>query len=103
MSDRTRADLDLIRECSRSLAKIHREFDKHGNPADEYKSSLGHGGLKNAFDDFSGTWKKNRKKLMKSIKQLAEATESAADSYDDIDHELAKALRKAKEKPKEKS
>lgn len=100
MGDKTKADITLIRECSRSLAKIHREFDKHGNPAGEYNDSLGHGGLKDSFDDFSDNWKKTRKKLMDEIKTLSEATKTAADQYDKIDSDLANALRDAKGKDK---
>jgi hypothetical protein len=98
MGDKTAYDLDLIKDCSRSLGKIHREFEQHGNPADGYNDSLGHGGLKDAFDDFGGTWKKTRKKLMKEIKKLAEATSVAAQKYEEIDHELAKAISGAKGK-----
>ncbi|MEK8171327.1 putative T7SS-secreted protein [Streptomyces sp. M19] len=80
------------------MAKIHREFDKHGNPADEYNDAIGHGGLKDSFEEFGDTWKKTRKKLMEEIKTLAEATKTAAQQYEEIDKELAKALRDAKSK-----
>ncbi|MET8011468.1 hypothetical protein ABZU86_10335 [Streptomyces sp. NPDC005271] len=33
----TKADTNLIKECSRALSRIHREFDKHGNPAGDFK------------------------------------------------------------------
>ncbi|CAL9447126.1 hypothetical protein [Streptomyces sp. NPDC093808] len=49
MGDHIKADLAAIKQCSRDLAKIHGEFEKHGNPADEYGSAVGHGGLKDAF------------------------------------------------------
>ncbi|MFD5516098.1 hypothetical protein [Streptomyces sp. NPDC127066] len=96
MGDRTAYDLDLIKECSRSLGKIHREFDQHGNPADGYGDDLGSDRLRDVFDDFSDTWKKNRKKLMKDIENLAKYTAEAAKAYEDIDHQLAEALRNAK-------
>jgi uncharacterized protein YukE len=100
MADRTAYDLDMIKQCSRDLGKIHREFEEHGNPADEYRDELGHGGLKEAFDDFGSTWKKTRKKLTKEIKKLAEYTAAAAEKYEEIDHELAKAIAEAKGKGK---
>jgi hypothetical protein len=100
MGDRTRADLTLIKECSRSLSKIHREFANHSNPADDYDDAIGHGGLKDAFDDFSDTWKDHQKKLMQEIQKLADATKTAAQEYDEIDRELVKALQSAKAKGK---
>ncbi|MFJ2608884.1 hypothetical protein ACIQOU_20950 [Streptomyces sp. NPDC091279] len=100
MADRTAYDLDMIKECSRSLGKIHREFEEHGNPADGYDDDLGHGGLKEAFDDFGSTWKKTRKKLSKELKKLAEYTDAAAQKYEEIDHELAKAIADATGKGK---
>ncbi|MFD5633734.1 hypothetical protein ACFWJM_06260 [Streptomyces sp. NPDC127077] len=96
MADRTRYDLDLIKDCSDSLYRIHREFDQHGNPADGYGDDLGSDRLRDVFDDFSDTWKKNRKKLMKDIENLAKYTAEAAKAYEDIDHKLADALRNAK-------
>jgi hypothetical protein len=100
MADRTAFDLDIIKDCSRSLKKIHREFEDHGNPADEYEDDLGHSDLKDAFDEFGSTWKKTRKKLAKELEKLAEYTAAAAKSYEDIDHELAKALAEAQGKGK---
>ncbi|MFF2845671.1 hypothetical protein ACFVT5_04995 [Streptomyces sp. NPDC058001] len=100
MGDRTRADLDMIRDCSDSLFRIHREFKENSNPADGYDQSLGSDKLRDVFDDFSDTWKKTRKKLMEDIENLAKFTKTAADKYDEIDHELAQALRDARTKGK---
>ncbi|MFE7811179.1 hypothetical protein ACFU5P_04190 [Streptomyces sp. NPDC057433] len=92
MADRTAYDLDMIKRCSRTLRKIHREFEHHGNPADGYQDDLGHDGLKDAFDEFGSTWKKTRKKLTGELEKLAEYTAVAAQKYEEIDHELAKAI-----------
>jgi hypothetical protein len=100
MSDRTRADLEMIRDCSDSLFRIHREFKEHGNPAEEYSDELGSKDLRDVFGEFSDTWKKTRKKLMKDIENLAKFTKTAADTYDDVDHKLAEALRDARKKSK---
>ncbi|MEU3900160.1 hypothetical protein [Streptomyces sp. NPDC045251] len=100
MADRTRYDLDLIKECSKSLYRMHREFKDNGNPADEYGDALGSEKLRDVFGDFSDTWKKNRKKLMEDIENLAKYTGNAAKSYEEIDHELANALRGAKKSGK---
>ncbi|MER6677109.1 hypothetical protein [Streptomyces sp. NPDC000983] len=96
MGDRIQADLDLIKDCSDALFGIHKEFDRRGNPAEGYGDELGSDTLRDVFDDFSDTWKKNRKELMKDIENLAKFTGNAAKSYDGLDRELAKALRDAK-------
>jgi uncharacterized protein (DUF885 family) len=100
MSDRTRADLDTIRDCSDALFRIHQEFKENGNPADGYGDDLGSGKLRDIFEDFSDTWKKTRKKLMEDIENLAKFTKTAADTYDDIDRQLAQALRDARKNAK---
>ncbi|KOU02673.1 type VII secretion target [Streptomyces sp. WAC8370] len=100
MGDHIKADLATIKKCSRDLGKIHGEFERNGNPAAEYGHAVGHGGLKNAFEEFGDTWKKTRKKLMKELESLAEFTATAAKAYDQIDQELAKAIREAKAKSK---
>ncbi|ATL29679.1 MULTISPECIES: hypothetical protein [Streptomyces] len=100
MGDRLRADLDLIKDCSDALYGIHREFKEHGDPSDGYEKALGSEKLRDIFDDFSGTWKKTRKKLMKDIENLAKYTAEAAKTYDDVDHALAEALRDAKKSAK---
>jgi hypothetical protein len=37
MADRIAQDLDMIKDCSRTLGKLHREFEHQGNPADGYE------------------------------------------------------------------
>ncbi|MFJ4283032.1 hypothetical protein [Streptomyces massasporeus] len=100
MADRTRYDLDLIKECSKSLHRIHREFEERSNPAESYGDELGSDKLRDVFDDFSENWEKNRKKLMKDIESLAKYTANAAKAYEDVDHKLAEALRGAKKSGK---
>ncbi|MFF0225985.1 hypothetical protein [Streptomyces sp. NPDC004629] len=66
MADRTRADLDTIRDCSDSLFRIHREFKEHGSPAAaEFR-----------FRDDLG-------------ENPAKHTKTAADTYDDVDRKPA--------------
>ncbi|MFJ4832883.1 hypothetical protein ACIP79_23710 [Streptomyces sp. NPDC088747] len=76
----------MDKDCSDSLHRIHREFEENGNPADGYGDDLGSDKLRDVFDDFSETWQKNRKKLMKDIENLAKYTGNAAKAYEDIDH-----------------
>ncbi|OON80804.1 hypothetical protein [Streptomyces tsukubensis] len=100
MADRNRADLDMINSCSDSLFDMRNAFKEHGNPADGYEDALGSDKLRDIFTDFSDTWKKTRKDLVKDIENLAKFLEIAAKSYDKLDHELAEALRNAKKSGK---
>lgn len=98
MSDQT-ADLDRIRECSDSLKRIHSTFTKKANPAEGYeKSELGSQALIDAFSEFGSNWEVHRKELAGRIKKLYKITATVADTYEEIDHELAKALRETDKK-----
>jgi hypothetical protein len=93
MSDQT-ADVSRIKESARSLAKIHREFTRHPNPADGMGASLfGEQGLVDVFDEFGDNWKIHRERLTGELEKLSKILSTAAKAYEDIDHQLAEALR----------
>ncbi|MEU6120665.1 hypothetical protein [Streptomyces sp. NPDC047123] len=90
------ADIERIRECARSLKRIHDTFQKRSNPADGYGTGeLGSQLLLDTFDTFGGNWKIHRKKLTEELRSLHGMTKAAADAYEKIDHELAEALRRS--------
>lgn len=93
MSDLT-ADLDRIREFSKSLKRIHREFTQEADPADDYGiSDLGSQTVLDAFDEFGSNWKIHREELAERLKKLYGVTKRTADTFDEVDHKLAEALR----------
>ncbi|MFI9105891.1 hypothetical protein ACIGXA_35840 [Streptomyces fildesensis] len=88
------ADTLRIRQCSAALKRVHDEFDKHANPADGYgRAEIGSDLLTDVFHDFGSNWKVHRTKLTEELEKLAKITEQAADTYDQVDSELAQALR----------
>ncbi|WP_434594673.1 type VII secretion target [Streptomyces sp. A5-4] len=88
------ADTKRIRACSKSLSKIHSEFSENSNPASGLgKETLGAQDLVDAFGDFESNWKIHRERLTDELKKLANILSTAAEAYDDIDHQLAEALR----------
>ncbi|CAM5702838.1 hypothetical protein [Streptomyces griseomycini] len=90
MSDQT-ADIGRIKESSRSLSRIHREFSKNANPADGLGVAvLGDQGL---VDDFGDNWKIHRERLTDELEKLSSLLSTAAKTYEEIDHALAEALR----------
>ncbi|MEV6792669.1 hypothetical protein AB0M87_11820 [Streptomyces sp. NPDC051320] len=93
MSDQV-ADIERIKECARSLKRIHDTFEKRSDPSQGYGvGELGSQQLLDAFDDFGSNWKIHRKKLTEELQTLYGTTKTAAESYEKIDHELAEALR----------
>ena len=93
MSDQT-ADVTRIKESARSLSKIHREFTQNANPADGLGVDvLGDRSLVETFDDFGDNWKIHRERLTDEIEKLSKILSTAAQAYEDIDHQLAEALR----------
>ncbi|MCX4548887.1 MULTISPECIES: hypothetical protein [unclassified Streptomyces] len=93
MSDQ-QADIERIKECSRSLKRIHDTFDKRSDPSQGYGvAELGSQKLLDAFHTFGSNWKIHRGKLTEELESLYGITKTAAESYEKIDHELAEALR----------
>ncbi|MFI6661723.1 hypothetical protein ACIBL8_40100 [Streptomyces sp. NPDC050523] len=93
MSDQT-ADLQRIKESSRAISKIHREFTQSANPADGLGVSVfGEKSLVDVFDDFGDNWKIHRERLTDELEKLAKILATASKAYEDIDHKLAEALR----------
>ncbi|MFF6875349.1 hypothetical protein ACFY9S_08515 [Streptomyces sp. NPDC012474] len=93
MSDQ-QADIDRIKECSRALKRIRDTFADRGNPAESFSvDEIGSQKILDAFDEFGSNWKIHRKRLTEELEKLHGITKAAADSYEQIDHDLAEVLR----------
>lgn len=93
MSDQ-QADIDRIKECSRALKRIRDTFADRGNPAESLGvNEIGSQKILDAFDEFGSNWKIHRKRLTEELEKLHGITKTAAESYEQIDHELAEVLR----------
>lgn len=90
------ADIGRIKESARALKRVHDTFEKRSNPAEGYgMGELGSRELLEAFDEFDSNWKIRRRKLMEELDKLHKITKTAADSYEELDSELARALRES--------
>lgn len=98
MGDRLRADIDRIRQTADELRRIHDEFDHASSIVRSYRGFLGSGLLADRLDEFSDNWKIHREQLKGSLEKLAGLSKTAADAYDGVDHDLARALRDAMDK-----
>jgi hypothetical protein len=92
MGDKLKADIGRIREAAAALQRIHADFDQASTVVDGYRGVIGSGLLANRLDDFADNWKGHRKRLQEDLKQMAEMSKTAADTYNGVDAELAKAL-----------
>jgi hypothetical protein len=89
-----RADIARIAECAEELDKIHNAFTKGANPAQGLGiAELGSEKVIDALSSFGDNWKIHREELAEEVKTLAGITSAAAEAYEAIDTELARALR----------
>ncbi|MCP9991342.1 MULTISPECIES: hypothetical protein [Streptomyces] len=92
------ADIARIKETARSLGRIRDTFAERANPAEGYGvDDLGSEKILDAFDTFADNWKIHRRQLTEELEKLHGITKSAAQSYEELDHELAEALRRTDE------
>ena len=94
------ADIARIKETARSLGRIRDTFAERANPAEGYGvDDLGSDKILDAFDTFADNWKIHRRQLTEELEKLHGITKSAAQSYEELDHELAEALRRTDKDP----
>ncbi|MFI0506381.1 hypothetical protein ACH3WN_26590 [Streptomyces albogriseolus] len=92
------ADIARIKETARSLGRIRDTFAERANLAEGYGvDDLGSEKILDAFDTFADNWKIHRRQLTEELEKLHGITKSAAQSYEELDHELAEALRRTDE------
>ncbi|MFI1957877.1 hypothetical protein ACH46L_16730 [Streptomyces althioticus] len=92
------ADIARIKETARSLGRIRDTFAERANPAEGYGvDDLGSEKILDAFDTFADNWKIHRRQLTEELEKLHGITKTAAQSYEELDHELAEALRRTDE------
>ncbi|MEU1081437.1 hypothetical protein ABZ368_14520 [Streptomyces sp. NPDC005908] len=98
------ADIARIKETARALGRIRDTFAERANPAEGYGvDDLGSERILNAFDTFAGNWKIHRRQLTEELEKLHGITKTAAQSYEELDHELAEALRRTDERTEERT
>ncbi|MET8178497.1 hypothetical protein [Streptomyces sp. NPDC005336] len=100
MGHHTKADLTVIRGMADGLKHVHTAFKEISKLNERYEDDLGHGDLSHAIGEFADNWDKSREELMGEVDTMAKIAKAAAEAYDDIDKQLAKALREAKEPKK---
>jgi hypothetical protein len=87
-----RISLEMLREVERALKLVHDEFDKAEDLTDEWRGVVGHDGLGDQLDDFSGNWDGTRENMLESIKSMGELAGQIAQAFEDTDSELERCL-----------
>jgi hypothetical protein len=95
VTGRLKADLTRIRQVSRRLTGIKREFSQASVIASGYAAYLGSSQLSGAIDSFANGWSQHRQALIAELAQVASLSDAAATAYESTDDQLAAALRKA--------
>lgn len=89
-----KADTARIRRCADDLKRVHDEFKNNAEPTRGYGvAELGSTLITSAFEEFADNWKAHRERLQEELAKLSDITAKAAETYDEVDSDLARALR----------
>jgi hypothetical protein len=92
MQDRLKVDIGRIQSAADDVQTLHDRFANANQYLDGYRDALGHKGLADAMDSFSGDWKIHRDQLANRLQKLATDSQDAVDAYTGADSDLAKAI-----------
>jgi hypothetical protein len=81
-----------------TLARLKSEFDNAGQIVDHYAGYLGSGRMADTLHEFATNWDIHKQAITKDLDHLAGITKEAADAWDGLDRDLAKALTDAQKK-----
>lgn len=90
-----RVDLDRLDDLGVTLGQVHAEFQSAERLTESWRDAVGHDGLANKLDDFSGNWDDTRENMLEGIKNMGQLARDIAAAFRDADSELAKALTEA--------
>lgn len=93
MVDHLRADLNSIRDTSRTLQGLAQQLtDVFRHPAGDFPAEAGAADLAAALTAFTGNWAIRQRNLLDDLNDLARVAESAAAALKATDADLAHAL-----------
>jgi hypothetical protein len=88
-----RVNGDRLLEVQTGLTTVHTSFSDAEKLTDGWRDVVGHGGLADQLDDFSGNWDDTRDNMLEGIKAIAEAAGAIAATFEDLEDQLASAIR----------
>ncbi|SDO25366.1 hypothetical protein SAMN05216368_11364 [Cryobacterium flavum] len=81
-----------LRGLSDELTIVAQEFNNANTRSDTIAAAVGHSGLAEAVTDFAHGWDDRRSEMVDSIAFLAEGAAGCADTFEDVDNQLAKSI-----------
>ncbi len=87
---------DMLLEVEQALKTVHTNFTDAEKLTKEWSGVVGHSGLADQLDEFSGNWDDTRDNMLEGIKAMSEAAGGIAKVFADLDKELADAQTKEK-------
>ncbi|MDJ0375906.1 hypothetical protein [Cryobacterium sp. PH31-L1] len=71
---------------------VGQEFNNANTRSDTIAAAVGHSGLADAVTDFAHGWDDRRSEMVGSIAFLAEGAAGCADTFEEVDNQLAKSI-----------
>jgi uncharacterized protein YukE len=93
-------DMEELRTLAKDLKTIKNEFEGADDHAEDAAAATGHDDLGGKVNDFADKWRIKREEMTENVVKLQGIVQQIADTFTEIDTELAKALEDAAEKAK---
>lgn len=90
-----RVDTAQVRDLATDLGTVHRELTGADDNSRTVADAVGHDGLADSLRRFATAWDDRRREIADQLTDLREAAGAIADSFDETDSELARALNEA--------
>ncbi|MET0930912.1 MAG: hypothetical protein ABWX74_15435 [Aeromicrobium sp.] len=87
-----RVNGDRLLEVQSALKTVHTNFSDAEKLSEAWGDVVGHRGLADTLDDFSGNWDDTRDNMLEGITAMADAAGAMAETFEDLDNQLAEAL-----------
>lgn len=85
-------NMDDLRTLAEDLKTIAEEFKGADDNAEDAADATGHDGLRDKVNDFADKWRIKREEMSENVVKLQGIIEQIADTFTEVDAELAKAL-----------
>jgi hypothetical protein len=88
-----RFDLDGLRDASSRIGRVSGRLDGSGDDTRHLPDSAGHDSVRGALSDFRDKWSVHREDLLEELKFLSDSLTAIADTFDELDADLAERAR----------
>ncbi|GAB6938659.1 hypothetical protein ACQP60_00040 [Isoptericola variabilis] len=91
-------DMEQLRTLKDDLKSISSELENADSHAQDAAEATGHDELRDRVNDFADKWEIKRGEMLENVKKLSDIIAQIADTFTEIDSELAKSLEDAAKK-----